>query len=527
MSPSDSNVSLLNTNGDFISFSRPSSINTTTTTIISSTKLTNLLNFVKIYHTMSEKDTLLTAVSEKLQYMGRALSNPHQFSIERGKCYAVIGENGSGKTTLAKIIEKGWNICTNVIRGDKKSLSIKNIEFSDIHSITGNNVSYYQQRFEATHNDDIPTVEEIIADRIPADRWNDMCQRLSLTDIMHKRINYLSSGELRKFLIINLFTEIPDILIIDNPYIGLDAPSRDLLNELLASIVNDGTAVILLLCNPTDIPQLCNYVLPLKDMTIGKMRSTSDCDSNFYSKLFPAKGNFDNLPIATECNTVDFDTAIELNDCNVSYGNTIILHNVQWTVKAAEKWALLGANGSGKSTLLSLVYADNPQSYRNSFSLFDHKRGTGESIWDIKRRIGYISPEMHLYFNDAADMITVVASGFFDNVGCFRRPNDEQKAIAMQWLKGFGIEHLASRRFPTLSSGEQRLALIARTLLKNAPLLILDEPLHGLDITTKALVTQAIEFIANRQGQTLIYVTHYDNEIPTCVTQIKRLKREQ
>jgi molybdate transport system ATP-binding protein len=173
------------------------------------------------------------------------------------------------------------------------------------------------------------------------------------------------------------------------------------------------------------------------------------------------------------------------------------------------------------------VYADNPQSYRNSFSLFDHKRGTGESIWDIKRRIGYISPEMHLYFNDAADMITVVASGFFDNVGCFRRPNDEQKAIAMQWLKGFGIEHLASRRFPTLSSGEQRLALIARTLLKNAPLLILDEPLHGLDITTKALVSQAIEFIANRQGQTLIYVTHYDNEIPTCVTQIKRLKREQ
>lgn len=494
--------------------------------MISLTKLTNLSNFVQSYFIMIAKDILLTAVSEKLQYMGRTMHNPHQFSIERNKCYAIIGENGSGKSTLAQIIEKGWNICTNVIRGDKNSLTIKNIEFSNIHSLTGSNASYYQQRFEATHNDDIPTVGEIIANRIPSERWNDMCQRLSLSDIIHKRINFLSSGELRKFLIINLFTEIPDILIIDNPYIGLDAPSRDLLNEFLLSITHEGTAVLMLLCNPSDIPQFCDFVLPIKDMTIGATISANECNNDFFNKLFPAKDTFCDMPIDSKCNTIDFDTAIELNGCNVNYGSTIILRDVHWTVKAGEKWALLGANGSGKSTLLSLVYADNPQSYRNSFILFDRKRGTGESIWDIKRRIGYISPEMHLYFNDVADMLTVVASGFFDNVGCFRRPNDDQKAIAMLWLKSFGIEHLASRRFPTLSSGEQRIALIARTLIKNAPLLILDEPLHGLDITKKKLVAQAIEHITNRQGQTLIYVTHYDNEIPTCVTKIKRLQKE-
>lgn len=475
---------------------------------------------------MEGKEILLTAVSEKLQYMGRALHNPHQFSIARGNCYAVIGENGCGKTTLGKIIEKGWNICTNVIHGDKKSLTINNIEFSDIHSFTGSNVAYYQQRFEATQNDEIPTVEKIIRNRIPTDRWNELCDRLSLRDIMHKRINFLSSGELRKFLIINLFSTTPDILIIDNPYIGLDAQSRDLFNELINNITGEGTAVILLLCNPIDIPTYCNYILPMKDMEIGEMRPTTDFSPQELDKLFSQKGNVDEMPIAKNCGIVDFDTAIKLNNCNVCYGKNVILHNVSWEVKAGEKWALLGENGCGKSTLLSLVYADNPQGYHNDITLFDHRRGTGESIWDIKRRIGYISPEMHLYFNDGADLITVVASGFFDNVGCFRRPNDEQKAVAMQWLRAFGIEHLAMRRFPTLSSGEQRLALIARTLLKNAPLLILDEPLHGLDMHKKQLVSQAIERIAEQPGMSLIYVTHYSHEIPACVNNVKRLVKQ-
>ena len=476
---------------------------------------------------MAKNDVLLTAVSEKLQYMGRAVRNPHQFSILRGNCYAFIGENGSGKTTLGKIIEKGWNICTNVIHGDKKSLTISNIEFSDIHSLTGSNVAYYQQRFEATQNDEIPTVEDIIKDRIPADKWNELCDRLSLRDILHKRVNFLSSGELRKFLIINLFSSIPDILIIDNPYIGLDAPSRDLFNELIRSITAEGTAVILLLCNTIDIPSYCDYILPMKDMVIGEMKPAGEYSEEELNALFSQSGSVDDMPIACDCGQVDFSTAIELDNCNVSYGKNVILRNVSWKVNAGEKWALLGANGSGKSTLLSLVYADNPQSYRNDITLFDHRRGSGESIWDIKRRIGYISPEMHLYFNDAADLLTVVATGFFDNVGCFRRPNDEQKAVAMQWLKAMGIEKLATRRFPTLSSGEQRLALIARTLLKNAPLLILDEPLHGLDMAKKTLVAKAIKRIAEQPGMSLIYVTHYAHEIPACITHTKKLIKEQ
>ena len=475
---------------------------------------------------MNPHEVLLTAESEKLQYMGRALRNPHQFSIHRGGCYCVIGENGCGKTTLGKILEKGWNICTNVIHGDKLNLTIRNIEFSDIHSLTGCDTTYYQQRFESTQNDDIPTVAEIIGDSISQERLNELCRRLSLHDIMHKRINFLSSGELRKFLIINLFSDTPDILIIDNPYIGLDSQSRKLLNEMLKAITNTGTAVILLLCNPSDIPEFCDYILPLRNMEIGMLKKRDEYDDDFLNSLFPTKGDSDKFPIVSHHENIDYHTAIELRNCNVVYGNTVILRNVSWTVKAGEKWALLGANGSGKSTLLSLVNADNPQGYCNDITLFDHRRGSGESIWDIKQRIGYISPEMHLYFNATTDVLNVVATGFFDNIGCYRLPNDEQKSVAMQWLIAFGIEHLAMRRFPTLSSGEQRLVLIARTLIKNAPLLILDEPLHGLDMTNKALIANAIERIASIPGTSLIYVTHYAHEIPPCVNNIKRLLNE-
>ena len=179
----------------------------------------------------NSKRQLLEVVSPRLQYTGVSLLTPHGFGIESGTTYVVIGENGAGKSTLGHILQRGWNIGMNQIRGDKRSLSIRSIEFSDIHSLTGCADSYYQQRFEAMMSDGIPTVEELIAGKIAAERWEELCSRLSITDILHKRVNFLSSGELRKFLIINMFTEIPDILIVDNPYIGLDAASRSLFNE--------------------------------------------------------------------------------------------------------------------------------------------------------------------------------------------------------------------------------------------------------------------------------------------------------
>ena len=198
---------------------------------------------------------------------------------------------------------------------------------------------------------------------------------------------------------------------------------------------------------------------------------------------------------------------------------------MDWTVRRGEKWALLGDNGSGKSTLLSLVCGDNPQAYANRLTLFGRRRGTGESIWEIKRRIGYLSPDVHTYYMKDTPCLQVAASGFFDSVGLYDKCTSRQRDLAARWLDAFGAGHLAGRSFVRISYGEQRLVLLARTLVKDPELLILDEPLHGLDAGKKERVRRIVETFCARPGKTLIYVTHYPGEIPACVTRCKRLEK--
>ena len=470
---------------------------------------------------------LLSAVSPTLQYIGVTLANPAGLVIKRGKVYVALGPNGSGKSTLAMILERGWNIAMNRIEGDRSATVVRRIEFSDIHSLTGSAGGYYQQRFEATANDDVPTVAEVVARRWNHQRWQCLCSALELSDIADKRINYLSSGELRKFLIAGMLDEDPDLLILDNPYIGLDEQSRGLLNSLISQIAAGGTAVMLLLCNPHDMPCFTDVVVPVKDLCImpsvevsGRVESMSSA----FDTLFASDADIAQMPEYPMVEPSE-GNVVELNDCRVAYSGRTILEHVDWQIAPGERWALLGRNGSGKSTLLSLIYADNPQGYRNNITLFGLRRGTGESIWDIKRRIAYISPEMHLYFNNDESVLRVVASGLSDYVGCYRTPAAEANELAIKWLATLGMAHLANRRFPTLSSGEQRLALLARTFMKNASLIILDEPLHGLDAERKRIVAEVIERRMADPSVALIYVTHYRNEIPRCVGHVKELSR--
>ena len=219
------------------------------------------------------------------------------------------------------------------------------------------------------------------------------------------------------------------------------------------------------------------------------------------------------------------DEVVKLNQVSIRYGERTILKELDWTVKCGEKWGLSGDNGSGKSTLLSLVCADNPQSYACDISLFGRKRGTGESIWEIKKHIGYVSPEMHRAYLKSLPAIDIVASGLHDSVGLYKRPHPEQMGVCEWWMDIFGIAHLKDRDFLKLSSGEQRLVLLARAFVKDPELLILDEPLHGLDMQNRCLVKDVIEAFCQRKDKTLIMVTHYQEELPRCITHSIYLKR--
>jgi molybdate transport system ATP-binding protein len=207
-----------------------------------------------------------------------------------------------------------------------------------------------------------------------------------------------------------------------------------------------------------------------------------------------------------------------MTDVNVEYDGRKILQHINWHVKQGERWALTGPNGAGKSTLLSLVNGDNPQAYANDIMLFDRKRGSGESIWDIKKQTGFVSPELYQYFPTDSSCLHVIESGFYDTVGLFRQTDPDLEAICLQWMKMMNIKKFAQRLFSMVPSSVQRLCLLARAIVKNPTLLILDEPTQGLDMSQQQFFTQLIDDICSISDVTVIYVSHYEHHIPKAVT---------
>lgn len=472
------------------------------------------------------EEPLIYLKSDCLRYIGVSINNPRHINIEAGVT-VIIGPNGSGKSTLGRIIEKGWNIATNSISSPRGKLKTKLIEFNDIHSLTGAKAEYYQQRHEATMNDEVPTVSDVFADKINTPEWKELCAQLRLDGIEDKKLNFLSSGELRKLLIINILLDTPDLLILDNPYIGLDAASRKLLDEMLDTISARGISIILLLCNPGEIPTFTSSIIPIRNLTIEQpIKNTPDDDAMRASlmSLMDFAVNLDAIPLPWE-KPIEHDITLNMNKCNVRYGDKQIIKDESWTVKNGECWALAGPNGSGKSVLLSLVSADNPQAYSNDITIFDRRRGSGESIWDIKKHIGYVSPEMHLYFKFNGTVTDVIAQGLRDTVGNYGSVSAFARERAEAWIKLLHLEELADRRYNTLSAGEQRLVLIARTLIKHPALLIMDEPLHGLDAARKRSVRAILNKLVSRDKPSLIYVTHFLPEVPECITKTKTLQK--
>lgn len=461
--------------------------------------------------------------SPRLGYGNVVLHNPHVSHIPEGVC-AVLGPNGSGKTTLGLVVSKGRHAYGNRLTFRRPDMKVKMLAFTDIHALTGIEVSRYDQRLEATVNDLVPTVGEILGDKASSVRREELCEAFALRDVAGKRINYLSSGELRKLLVINSLLDTPDILILDNPYIGLDARSRGELDSAIRDIAAKGTGIVMLLCDGADIPDYADSVITIDNLTvsapvtnhdeISRLRGETPSDATVIDEadLPPAKGA-----------APDFETAFAIEDGHVRYGGRSILEGIEWRVGRGERWALTGPNGSGKSLLLSLICADNPQAYANRITIFDRRRGSGESIWDIKDRIGYVCPEMQLYFRSSLPVEEIVVGGMRNSLSQYRKASAEELEEARTWLRLLDISHLAERRFAELSSGEQRLVLLARTLIKQPPLLILDEPLHGLDAGRKERVRRLIDLLVERNGSTLIFVSHYAREIPSSVSLVKRL----
>ena len=497
-----------------------------------------------------------------------SMAEPVNFSLDDGEHIAIIGRNGAGKSMFVDIITGRHPTFPNMVKYafDEPYNNIKHITFRDTYGGDNDRTYFLQQRWNQMEIDEeTPTVGQkleeafqLAGEDTPTRRalQKHIYELFHLEDLLDKYIILLSSGELRKYkLASSLFTN-PRVLIMDNPFIGLDAQTRDQLKDLLAMLAQEQRLQIILVLAKTDeIPDFITHIVEVKEMTVMPKvahREQSLCNP-VANAPYSQQGQspcataapeevikLDKLRVVSEIKVkTDFliehcphaiqvkeespippipQQVINFSHVSIRYGERTILKDFNWVVLKGEHWALSGRNGSGKSTLLSLVCADNPQSYACDISLFGHKRGSGESIWDIKKHIGYISPEMHRSYKQNIPALQIVASGLKDTIGLYFTPTQKEKDQCLEWMNVFGIGHLADRKFLEMSSGEQRLVLVTRAFVKCPDLLILDEPLHGLDLCNRNLVKAIVDrYMYDNPDCTLIYVTHYQEDLPQCI----------
>ena len=450
--------------------------------------------------------------------------------MQDSKITVIVGPNGSGKTQ--------W---VEQLRRQLASDRVRYLAFSDAYGPATDKAYYLQLRWNQHDIDpETPTVGELLEKRKQESKaWNapkeaeaadaEWLERLydlfGMRVLLDKYVILLSSGELRKFQLIKALLSHPTTLILDNPFIGLDAETRDQLNALFPLLARQqGISLYLLLSKESEMPDYADEIInteSFNEATNHNFQFSARPKDACKARILRSATSGDAL-LAKNSQLV-----IDMKDVNIRYGERTILRDLDWQVREGERWALLGENGSGKSTLLSLICADNPQSYACDITLFGQQRGTGESIWEIKKRIGYVSPEMHRSYLRSIPALLVVASGLKDTVGLYVRPTEAERQQCLWWMRLFDVEALADRPFTQLSSGEQRLVLVVRAFVKDPELLILDEPLHGLDDHNRFLVRQQIEAFCARRSKTLIMVTHYEEELPQCITHRLYLKRQE
>ena len=474
------------------------------------------------------------------------MAEPVDFQLCDGEHVAIVGPNAGGKSMLVDILTGRHPLLQRTPEYDFSpstkpfvSDNIKHITFRDSYGGDNEHTYFLQQRWNQMEIDEsTPTVGALLEEAYllsgsdsPEHRQlqNELYTLFHFDQLLDKYIISLSSGELRKFQLTKVLLSDPRVLIMDNPFIGLDAETRTQLSTLLKTLSEErALQIVLVLSKDDDVPDFITHVVEVKDLIVSPKISTQawrEQKQGLPSKILDHEKEQAILSLPHSTNEYLTQEVVNMNGVSIRYGTRTILKDLHWHVRNGERWSLSGQNGSGKSTLLSLVCADNPQSYACDISLFGIPRGSGESIWDIKKHIGYVSPEMHRAYNRDIPAIKIVASGLKDSVGLYVNPTEEDYAKCRFWMWIFGIEKAEQRTFLKLSSGEQRLVLLARAFVKDPQLLILDEPLHGLDTKNRQLVKEIVEAFAKRDNKTLIFVTHYQEELPACINHHLQLKK--
>lgn len=441
---------------------------------------------------------------------GKILQPPISFCWEEGQHWCVTGPSGSGKTTLLKTLA-GLSFASH---GDIEFPGLKELiaerdkseRVNDFIGYVSQEVKvsagfyiqdlYYQRRYQAAEQDGIPTTREVLHNALTDEftEYEDIAEMMNLTKLFDQPFVQLSNGQTRRLMIALALIKRPRILFLDNPYTGLDQSARISLNKYLKTLISHGVHIFIA-AHDHELPALDFVTDVLRLQPVVKLEGRGALPEIYKSVLSP-----------------EYDFVIDIENIKVAYGERTVLSIPRWRVKPCEHWVIQGANGAGKSTLLSLIMADHPQAYSNKIDVFGRRRGSGETIWDVKRRIGFFSSELLRYFSKLPTADEVIASGWNDITGQIKKMNGEQRDGVNALADWLGITSLLNIRIGDLSLGQQKMVLIARAMIRNPEILILDEPLQGMDAEWREhFKSRFNEFAHNR---TALYVTHDVEEIP-------------
>lgn len=441
------------------------------------------------------------------------------FTLNKGEITGISGSNGSGKTVMAKALAGLIPVSGEITGADifpKKTF----VPFHPSLSLSNGHAVYRQQRWNKIDTELLPVVKHELTKCENPELAFELVKKFGLNNLTDSFVINLSNGEQRKLELIKALAGEPDLLVLDNAYTGLDTASRNLLTQMLEELITQGQTLVLTGLTVADFPPSAKNFLVLKNGQSTGIFTKPESES--IAEIPEITGQ--TLP---HWQNRDLRELIYLNDVSLEYDSRKILSNINWQINAGERWSLTGPNGSGKTSLLNFIFGDNPKAYGCNIRLFGRQKGSGESIWDIKARIGFVSPEMHQYLPQKQSVLDVICTGFQDAESSFKKPTGYQVDVARQWLKLTGYSEISGKLFGELSTSAQRVVLFLRTLVKNPPLLILDEPFQGLDTGHVRMLKKLLNLIAENSSCSMIFVSHIPDEIPECITKHLKLKDGQ
>jgi molybdate transport system ATP-binding protein len=409
----------------------------------------------------------------------------------------VTGPNGSGKSTAARALAARVAGAWLLSAESQQTFYEEQLAADDGNLKQGVDTSI--------------TVRELLSG---PGRSHPLFVAFRLESLWERHYRQLSTGEARKVLLLEAVLRAPALLILDDPFDGLD---RAACAELAQAILHVAERLPVLVVGTFGARELPFAPASLREVAViaGGRLSFRGSPQAFLARASHQSGRRTPPPVHLAGWYEPLDPTVplvRLVGARVAYGDQVVLDQLDFSVSTGQHTLIEGPNGSGKSTLLEMITGDHPQGYSNDLHLFGRRRGSGETVWDIKKNIGLVSTRLHRDYRVGGSVEEVVLSGLYDSIGVYHQPTPTDRARARAWLAWLELDLAPGAAFRELSFGQQRLVLIARAAIKVPPLVVMDEPTSGLDADNRLRVLDLVESLCTQQKSTVLMVTHRADE---------------